>query len=97
MLRTVSKGQGVTFTDPSGYDHDALVTEQWGNAGWDPSLPLVSPNWPPAINIVYVNSGGTECRETSVAHQSTTTAPGRHWRFRDEERAQMPAPAPTAA
>lgn len=91
----VEIGQAVIFSDEHGVEHDALVTQNWGNPGFDADRPFqhdsdpAKTNWPPAINIVYIAKderkdqyGKQTVHESSVAFKATTTAPGRYWRFK---------------
>jgi hypothetical protein len=67
----------VVYTDATGVEHQALVTEVHGE-----------PERNPAINLVYVQPdegmrdqyGLQLLRETSIVHQSNQSARGRFWR-----------------
>ena len=79
MSNEVYVGGTVTFVDPHGLPHDALVTQVWG-----------SPDAKPCINLVWVakmvdkeDSWGRQIeRESSVVHQDSQTAHGNYWKFK---------------
>lgn len=72
-------GQHVTFVDPVGVEHHALVTADWSTRTFE---------GPGAINVVYV-TGDPEKKDpyglqleraTSVPHQNNQSAHGYYWK-----------------
>lgn len=71
-------GQHVTFVDPVGKRHDALVTADWSTKTFD---------GPGAINVVYVTDDAGKKdpyglqleRATSVPHRNNQSAHGYYW------------------
>jgi len=70
-------GKHVTFVDPTGKAHDAIVTADWSTKTFDPG----------ALNVVFVSSepdkrdpyGQQIERATSVPHKSNQSAFGYFW------------------
>lgn len=68
----MKRGDVVVYVDPRGIEHNALVTEVWGET---------------TINIVVVSKDETKHdsyglqleRHTSLVHQSMTQAAGQMW------------------
>jgi len=74
-------GKVVTYVDPDGVAHDALVVAEWGGMAKEAG-------GKPGVNLVYVSSNEKEDdrygrqinREaTSVEHKERASAPGRYW------------------
>jgi hypothetical protein len=69
-------GSEITYTDPRGRKHRALVTANWGI-----DTPVK------AVNLVYVSDDEGETdqygrqikRDTSVPHKDSQAAHGRYW------------------
>ena len=69
-------GETVTYVDHVGVEHQALLTAVWDETEI------------PTVNLVYVSDKEDERdqygrqirRETSIVHQSRTTAPGFFWK-----------------
>ena len=62
-------GETVTYVDHVGVEHQALLTAVWDETEI------------PTVNLVYVSEYGRQIRrETSIVHQSRTTAPGFFWK-----------------
>ena len=86
MERTLKIGQYVKVVDETGYTHDGLVTNQWGNEK------VKDGTAGPCINVLYVVDdpakrdpyGNQIERLSSTSHKLSTTAPGRYWYFPDE-------------
>lgn len=76
-MKDVQIGDTVTYVDPYGKKHPALVTIVWRRTD----------GRAPGINLVYVSDNEAEqdsCgrqikRETSVVHQSDQPAHGSYW------------------
>jgi hypothetical protein len=68
-------GDHVTWHDPYGKPHDALVTAVWGQ-GETPSINVVVVNLEEGQTDTY---GQKIARETSVVHKSQQAAHGRFW------------------
>jgi hypothetical protein len=70
-------GDAVTYVDPKGIEHAALVTANWGGDAPDPSL-----------NLVYVSDDETQTdnygrqigRNTSVVAEARQHAHGNYWK-----------------
>jgi hypothetical protein len=81
-MKTINIGERVIYVDPIGVEHDALITANWGAKEYDETKTLTT-----AINVVYVSGdekrtdqyGRQTLHETSVTHQSSTSAHGRYW------------------
>lgn len=76
-------GAYVRFIDPTGREHDALITGVWG---------------PQCINLVYVLKDPkqedvygrkTNKQYTSIMHGSVQQAHGNYWLWAGEERSEM--------
>lgn len=84
----VSICMGVIYTDPTGKDRHALVTNVFGPSDKHPS-----------VNVAFVNDDGNQTdsyghkieRATSTPHQSGQFAHGNCWRFKGEQRVQKTA------
>lgn len=71
-------GDQVTYVDPRGVEHEALVTASFN----DPTKKESS------VNVVYVSGDEGETdqygrqikRDTSVPHEGDQAAPGRYWK-----------------
>jgi hypothetical protein len=79
-------GSAVTYVDPVGVEHDAIVTARFDGA-YNDSAEAINPAM--AINVVYVSGDPAETdqygrqikRETSVQGEASgVTAHGRFWR-----------------
>jgi hypothetical protein len=74
-------GEAVTFTDSTGVDHDAVITNVFDN-GDEAKYPT------PAVNVCYVSSdrskednyGRQMERATSVVHRLSSTVHGNTWK-----------------
>jgi hypothetical protein len=90
MERTIDIGDGIKVVDSHGVQHDALVSQHWG----DGRKTLKEGEFMPTINVAFISSDSTKTdqygrqieRDTSVPHKSNTDAPGRYWFFPDEGR-----------
>lgn len=79
-MKTVKTGSLVTFVDPVGKEHPAMVTAVWGRS--------VDCEEASSVNLVLVSDNDAEQdqygrqikRETSIVHQSKQSAPGFYWR-----------------
>lgn len=67
----------VEFVDPQRQSHTALVTHVWGDADDSPTINLV---WVSVDDSKHDQYGTQIERNTSVQHESRTTAPGMFWR-----------------
>lgn len=78
----VEIGDTVTYVDPVGQEHNALVTTVFssGHAGDDGPKP--------SVNLVYVSDDGTKAdqygrqieRSTSVVNEANQAAHGNYWK-----------------
>lgn len=86
--RTYAVGAHVVYHDEFGRPRDAIVTAWWH------ASPHYSPVTPePGANLVFASDDDAKHdpygrqieRETSVVHRTNQPAPGKFWRWPDEE------------